>query len=157
MEKIKFYRKISNQINLYFNKVNNPILLIDGARQIGKTFIISNLGKEKFENYVEINLANDFIDKKYFASIATVDDFYNQLTALYGNKLGNAENTLIFLDEIQVYPNLLTLLKSLRADNRYRYICSGPNLGIDFLVDDYDNLCPLPIEVKSGKDFMKYQ
>ena len=124
-----FYRKISNDILQYFNKVNDPILIIDGARQVGKTYIVRNLGKENFKNFIEINLANDFADNKYFSNVKTTAEFYAQLTAFYGNKLGNINNTLIFLDEIQVYPNLLTLLKPLREDGKYRFICSGSQLG----------------------------
>ncbi|MCQ2801245.1 MAG: AAA family ATPase [Bacilli bacterium] len=125
-----FYRKISQDILQYFNKVNDPILLVDGARQVGKTYIIRKIGKENFKNFIEINLANDFAGNKYFNSVKTIEQFYNQLTAFYGNKLGNISNTLIFLDEIQVYPELLTLLKPLREDGKFRYICSGSQLGV---------------------------
>ena len=53
-----------------------------------------------------------------------------QVSAFYGNNLGDASDTMIFLDEIQAYPHLLTMLKPLKADARYRYICSGSLLGI---------------------------
>lgn len=125
-----FYRKITEQILDYFNKVNDPILLIDGARQVGKTFIIRKLGKENYKNFIEINLANDYGGNNYFGSVKTTEQFYDQLTAFYGNKLGNINDTLIFLDEIQVYPNLLSLLKPLKEDGRFRYICSGSQLGV---------------------------
>lgn len=125
-----FYRKVSKQILQYFNDVNDPILLIDGARQVGKTYIIRKLGKENYKNFIEINLANDYVGNKFFSSIKTIDQFYNQLSAFYGNKLGDSKNTLIFLDEIQVYPDLLTLLKPLKDDGKFRYICSGSQLGV---------------------------
>ncbi len=65
-----------------------------------------------------------------FSEIKNVRDFYFALTSLYGNKLNNVNDTIVFLDEIQVYPNLISLLKPLKADNRYRYIASGSLLGI---------------------------
>lgn len=53
-----------------------------------------------------------------------------QLSALYGDRLHTNDDTIVFLDEIQVYPHLLTMLKDLKLDNRYRYIASGSLLGI---------------------------
>jgi len=59
-----------------------------------------------------------------------VQDFYVQLGIFAGNELGIREDTIIFLDEIQAYPHLLTMLKFLNQDARYRYIASGSQLGI---------------------------
>ncbi|MDD7042636.1 MAG: AAA family ATPase [Mollicutes bacterium] len=106
------------------------MLVIDGARQIGKSFIIRETGKRFFKHFIEINLKNDWEGNRFFENIRTIEDFYLQVSALYGNDLGNVSNTMIFLDEIQSYPHLLTMLKPLKADARYRYICSGSLLGI---------------------------
>ena len=125
-----FYRKIEERINRYYADKNAKILVIDGARQIGKSFIIRETGKKFFKHFVEINLKDDSEGGKLFESVRTTEDFYLQVSALYGNNLGDVSDTMIFLDEIQVYPHLLTMLKPLKADARYRYICSGSLLGI---------------------------
>ena len=125
-----FYRKIEERINRYYAEKNAKILVIDGARQIGKSFIIRETGKKFFKHFVEINLKDDSEGDKLFESVRTTEDFYLQVSALYGNNLGDVSDTMIFLDEIQFYPHLLTMLKPLKADARYRYICSGSLLGI---------------------------
>lgn len=125
-----FYRKISEKINAYLNEECDRILCIDGARQVGKTFIIRELAKKKYKNYIELNMANDMIREQRFRKIRSIEDFYLQVSITDGDKMGTRENTIIFIDEIQVYPELLTLLKPLREDNRFKFICSGSELGI---------------------------
>lgn len=127
-----FRRKIETVINNYFKSKRETILVIDGARQIGKSYIISKLSKLHFKNYVEINLREDFDGEKYFGDdkVKTTNQFYLRLSSLYGNLLGNKDNTIIFLDEIQVYPHLLTMLKSLNKEGRFTYIVSGSLLGV---------------------------
>ncbi len=106
------------------------ILILDGARQTGKTFIIRKVGQRMFKNYVEINLLDDSLNERNFDDVRSVSAFYLQLSAVAGDKLGGKEDTLVFLDEIQAYPHLLTLLKFLNQDNRFTYIASGSELGI---------------------------
>ncbi len=124
------YRKIQEYIEEYLKSDANKVLVIDGARQIGKTFIIRYVGQKLFENYIEINMVEDFEGERLFENVKTVEDFYLQVSMLAGEKMKSKENTLIFLDEIQVYPHLLTLLKFLNQDNRFTYIASGSLLGI---------------------------
>ena len=123
-------RKIQSFIEGYFSRPQNKVLLIDGARQIGKSYIVREVGQKLFKHYVEIDLKEDSLHDKVFASVATVSDFYLQLSSLKGGQLGAKEDTLVFLDEIQSYPVLLTLLKFLKADDRYTYVCSGSLLGV---------------------------
>ena len=75
-------------------------------------------------------MSNDKIGDKIFANVGTINEFYIQVSALAGEKMDTKENTIIFIDEIQEYPQLLTLLKPLNDDDKYRYICSGSSLGI---------------------------
>ena len=124
------YRKIEAFIENHLRSDSDKILIIDGARQIGKTFIINHVGKKLFDNYIELNFVEDYEGDRLFENVRTVDDFYLQVSMLAGEKMKEKENTLIFLDEIQQYPQLLTLLKFLRADNRYTYIASGSMLGV---------------------------
>ena len=123
------YRKIEAYIEDYLKSDSNKILIVDGARQIGKTYIINNVGQRLFENYIEINLLEDSINSRLFANVKSVEDFYLQVSMLAGDKM-KEHNTLIFLDEIQEYPELLTLLKFLKKDNKFTYIASGSLLGV---------------------------
>ena len=123
-------RKIETAIEEYFRGDNDKILVIDGARQVGKSFIIRETAKRYFKNYVEINMVEDSEGDKLFKDVSSLSSFYLSLGATAGEKLGAYDDTLVFLDEIQVYPQLLTLLKFLKSDKRYRYIVSGSQLGI---------------------------
>lgn len=124
------YRKIQKTIEQHFKSNSNKIMIIDGARQIGKSYIIRYVGKKMYENYIEINLLEDFLNDKLFANTKNIKDFYLQLSMIAGDKMHEKDNTLVFLDEIQVYPHLLTLLKFLKQDDRFTYIASGSLLGV---------------------------
>ncbi|NLN81069.1 MAG: ATP-binding protein [Clostridiales bacterium] len=124
------YRKIENLIESHLKSDLKKILLVDGARQVGKTYIIRYVGKKLFENYIEINMVEDFLGDKLFSGVRSVEDFYLQVSMLHGDKMKQKDNTLIFIDEIQAYPPLLTLLKFLSQDNKFTYIASGSLLGV---------------------------
>ena len=124
------FRKIESLIENHLKSDSQKVLIIDGARQIGKSYIIRHVGTKLFENYIEIDLMQDFLGEKLFDKVKTVDDFYLQVSMHFGDKMKQKENTLIFLDEIQTYPALLTLLKFLVKDNRFTYIASGSLLGL---------------------------
>lgn len=124
------YRKIEALIEKHLKSGSEKILLIDGARQVGKTYIIRYAGKKLFENYIEINMVEDSLGDRLFAGTKTVEDFYLQVSMIAGSKMKDKENTLIFIDEIQAYPHLLTLLKFLSQDDRFTYIASGSLLGV---------------------------
>lgn len=124
------YRKIETLIYDHLTSNSEKILLIDGARQIGKTYIIRHVGKKLFQNYIEIDMVEDSLGDRLFENTRTIEDFYLQVSMLHGDKMKEKENTLIFIDEIQAYPHLLTLLKFLVKDNRYTYVASGSLLGV---------------------------
>lgn len=124
------FRKIESLIEAHLQSESKKILLIDGARQVGKTYIIRYAGGKLFENFIEINMVEDSLGDRLFANTKTVEDFYLQVSMIAGSKMKSKENTLIFLDEIQAYPHLLTLLKFLSQDNRFTYIASGSLLGV---------------------------
>ncbi|HBV51331.1 MAG TPA: ATPase [Clostridiales bacterium] len=124
------YRKIEALIESHLKSSSKKILLIDGARQVGKTYIIRYVGQRLFENFIEINLVEDSLGNRLFAGTKTVEDFYLQISMLAGSKMKQKENTLIFLDEIQAYPHLLTLLKFLSQDDKFTFIASGSLLGV---------------------------
>ena len=95
-----FKRKIETVINEYLNSDKEKILIIDGARQIGKTYIISKLAKAKYKNYIEINLKDDFDGEKLFdrSRVNTTSKFYLAVSSLYGDKMNTKEDTIIFID-----------------------------------------------------------
>lgn len=124
------YRKISRLIVDHLRTQDPRILLVDGARQVGKTYIIRYVGQQLFENFIEVNMVEDSLGERLFAQTRSVEDFYLLLSMLYGNKMKEKQNTLVFLDEIQEYPQLLTLLKFLAQDGRFTYIASGSLLGV---------------------------
>jgi len=127
-----FKRKIESKIISYFEGNKDKVLVINGARQIGKSYIIRKLSNKYFKNYIELNLKEDFDGDKLFDvdKVKTTSQFYYMLSSLFGNKLKDKKNTIIFLDEIQTYPHLITMLKALNKESRYTYIVSGSLLGI---------------------------
>lgn len=125
------YRKIESSIREYLQGPRKRVLVVQGARQIGKSFIIRHVASELFSNYIELNLVEDKEGNRQFENVHTVEDFYFRLSLIAGDKMkGNRDNTVVFLDEIQEYPQLLTLLKFLNADGRFTFVASGSLLGI---------------------------
>ena len=127
---IMLYRKITKRIEEYFSSGSDRMLLIDGARQIGKSYIIRWVGQKKFSNYIEINMEEDKLGDRVFADARTTKDFYMALSVVAGDRMGDKENTLVFIDEIQAYDHLLTLIKFLMREKRFTYIASGSLLGV---------------------------
>lgn len=124
------FRKIEVLIASHLQSDSKKILLVDGAWGTGKTYIVRHVGQRLFENFIEVNMVEDSLGDRLFANTRTVEDFYLQVSMLAGQKMKRRENTLIFIDEIQAYPHLLTLLKFLSEENRYTYIASGSLLGV---------------------------
>ena len=123
------YRKIEKVIIEHLMN-DDKILIVEGARQVGKTFIIREAIKKVFENVIEINFLEDSLNDQVFKNVNNVKDFYFQLSMLYGNKMDRKENTIIFIDEIQEYKEFISLLKFLRTDNKFTFIASGSLLGV---------------------------
>ncbi len=128
------HRKIEKSIVNYLQNGSNKIMIINGARQIGKSYIIRYVGskllKDKFTNYIEINFVEDSLKDKLFENVNNKEDFYFQLSMIAGDKMKDKDNTLIFIDKIQQYPQFLTMLKFLKQDDRFTYICSSSILDV---------------------------
>ena len=123
-------RKFTSHIERFLMEEPNKILLVNGARQIGKSYLIRYVGQKLFPHFVEINLKEDKEGDKVFADVHTTNDLYMRLSNYYSEPLGDKSNTLVFLDEIQSYPHLMTMLKFLNQESRYRFIASGSQLGV---------------------------
>lgn len=124
------YRKITSYLENHLKSGTDKILILQGARQIGKSFSIREVGTRLYKNFIEINFVEDDEGDQLFKNIHKKEDFYFTLSMVAGDRLGDRNDTLVFLDEIQHYPQYLTMLKFLREDGRYRYITSGSLLGI---------------------------
>lgn len=124
------YRKIAKRIEEYLSSHSNRMLLIEGARQIGKSYIINHVGSKMFPNYIEINMEKDKLGDRIFAEAKTTKDFYMALSVFAGDKMKERSNTLVFIDEIQAYDHLLTLVKFLMEEGKFTYIASGSQLGV---------------------------
>lgn len=137
-------RKIDKKL-LDWKENRNTTLLITGARQIGKTYSIEKFAKENFPHQIIINFAKrpDLIDM--FSKIKNSNDFLIRLSLVDGNSLVENE-TVIFLDEIQLlykrreelikdgsmfdYQDIITLMKDMSLEKKYRFILSGSLLGV---------------------------
>lgn len=124
------YRKIEKDIYQHFISKSDKILMLTGARQTGKSFIINYVASKIFKNVVEINLIEDYDGDRLFESVSSLEEFHLRLSSVAGDRLGSKDETLVFLDEIQQFPKLLTLLKFLRQEGRYTYAVSGSLLGL---------------------------
>lgn len=124
------YRRITSYIENYLKSDTDKILILEGARQVGKSFSIREVGTRLYANYIEINFVEDDEGEQLFKNVHRKEDFYLTLSMVAGDRLSARNDTLVFLDEIQHYPQYLTMLKFLREDGRYRYIASGSLLGI---------------------------
>ena len=76
------YRKIEAVIESHLKSGSNKILLIDGARQVGKTYIIRHAGQKQFENFIELNLVEDSLGPRFFEKTKTVEDFFSRSVCL---------------------------------------------------------------------------
>lgn len=124
------YRKISTDIEAHLRSGNDKIMVVEGARQIGKSYIVREVGNRLYKNFIEVNFVKDDEEDGLFRDIHKLDEFYMTLSMVAGGKLGDKSDTLVFLDEIQHYPQYLTMLKFLREEARFTYIASGSLLGI---------------------------
>ncbi len=150
------HRKIESKIRDYFNSNRNEVMLIDGARQIGKSYIIRHVGQSMFKNYIELNFEKDKQGDQLFANINSIENFYIALSIFAGKKLDTRENTLIFIDEIQAYEQYLTLIKFLNEDKRYTFIASGSLLGVTLKSTSSIPVGSLHIEQMFPLDFEEF-
>lgn len=123
------HRKIENYLNKFYTEGNNKALLITGARQVGKTFIIREFGK-RYKSFVEINFLENKLASSLFEKATNSEELFLRLSAIANVPLIPGE-TLIFLDEIQECKEIVTAIKFLVEEGNYDYILSGSLLGVD--------------------------
>jgi predicted AAA+ superfamily ATPase len=121
-------RKIDRYLQNFISNSQNA-LLITGARQIGKTYSIRELGKQ-FKSFIEINFIETPDAVELFSGAKNSEDILLRLSALTSKPLIKGE-TLIFFDEVQCCPDIVTAIKFLVEEGSYRYILSGSLLGVE--------------------------
>ena len=121
-------RKIDSYIRKYYDSTRNA-LLITGARQIGKTYSIREFGKS-FKSFIEINFVDNPDAIEIFKGAKNSADILLRISAITNVPLVKGE-TLVFFDEVQKCPDIVTAIKFLVDEGSYRYILSGSLLGVE--------------------------
>ena len=125
-------RKATAYIKNWISTKDKKCLVVQGARQTGKTYIIERFAEENFEELVEINFKQMPSAMDIFTGDLTVDNMVMAMRFRFPDKKIISGKTLIFLDEIQECQEAITSLKFWAIDNRYDVIVSGSLLGIDY-------------------------
>ena len=125
-------RKITHSIKKWVDSKSRKCLVIQGARQTGKTYIVERFAEENYEEIVEINFKQIPSAMDIFSDDLTVDNMIMAMRFRFPEKKIIPGKTLIFLDEIQECQEAITSLKFWALDNRFDVIASGSLLGIDY-------------------------
>lgn len=123
-------RKITKKLIEWKNEENKQCLLVRGARQVGKTFIIEQFCKENYESYIYINFDLSPTLKDIFNGDLDANTLIMKLEVTFPNIEIKSGKTVLFLDEIQSCPNARVALKSFAMDKRIDVIASGSLLGL---------------------------
>lgn len=123
------YRKIEAELEKWKKNYKMPLMLV-GARQTGKTYILEKFCKNNFNNYVYINLEKEESVTKVFESTIDPDTIIEKIEIIR-NVVINPEDTIIFLDEIQVSERAISSLKYFCESKKpYKIVCAGSLLGV---------------------------
>lgn len=131
-------RKIYNEMLLWKqNAQGKSALMIDGARRIGKSYIVEEFAKNEYKSYilVDFNNADDNLIEIFDKYLRNLDVFFSYL-ALYYNVTLYPRDTVIVFDEVQLYPKARAAIKYLVKDGRYDYIETGSLVSINRNVKD---------------------
>ena len=132
LEKVIFMleRKAYSQMKAWKNTSSKKALLITGARQVGKTYLTRQFAQENYEMLLEINLIEQPEATKLFSSPKTAADIVSRLGLAAGKKLIPGKS-LVFIDEIQNCPEVMTAIKFLVDEGSFDYVLSGSLLGTE--------------------------
>ena len=126
-------RKLYEELLSWRNARNRKALLVTGARQVGKSTLVRRLGSESYERFVEINLALNDAAREALAGSRDVNDFLRRVSLFADGPMPKGK-TLVFIDEVQELPQVMTMAKALVEDGRHDYAFSGSMLGTEFRV-----------------------
>ena len=122
-------RKIDSKIAALLDN-HDKALLLTGARQVGKTYALRKFGKEQFETVVEINFVENRNAVGFLDGAVDAEEMLFRISALTKVEM-RPGRTLVFFDEVQEYPEIVTLIKFLVDEGSYRYVLSGSLLGVE--------------------------
>ncbi len=123
------HRKLEKELQRFRDSSEKKALLVTGARQVGKTFIIREFGKQ-YDSFVEINFYENIAARALFENARDSKELLLRISAIAEAQLIPGK-TLIFLDEVQECKEIVTAIKFLVEEGSYRYILSGSLLGVD--------------------------
>lgn len=136
MIKRKMYKYLIN----WKQKKDKSALIIKGARQVGKSYLVREFGRNEYESYIEINFLKNPLYKNIFKGDLSAEEIFKRLSAYIPNLKIIPFKTLLFLDEIQVCAEARTAVKFLVEDGSVDVISSGSLLGLSYLEDDDKNV-----------------
>ena len=142
-------RKAYDKLLEWKRSEHKKSLMIKGARQVGKTYLVREFGENEYGSFVEINFINQKHLKAIFQSDLNADAIYKRMTASIPNLRLVPGDTLIFLDEIQNCGNARTAIKFLTEDGRFDVITSGSLLGLTY-AENGDHDAEEPESVPTG-------
>ena len=125
-------RKLYEKLKYWKDNKGQECLLVKGARQVGKTFLIEKFGENEYKNFISINFYKNEDYKKIFEGSLEPNEIYNKMSLYVENFRIVDNDTLIFLDEIQFCPRARTALKFLAMDKKCDVIASGSMLGLHY-------------------------
>ena len=125
-------RKIDSYLQSWKTSLGKKPLIVNGARQIGKTRSIEWFAKNNYGHVVQINFVEQPKYKGIFDDGFEVDSIIKNISLLNPDYEFVANDTLLFFDELQACPNCATALKFFKIDGRYDVICSGSLMGINY-------------------------
>ena len=123
-------RKIEDKLLSFFKSEKHGSLLIDGARQVGKTFIIEEFGRKHYDSMVKLDFVQSKQARDIFENVEDEKEILTRITAFAKQPMIPGK-TLVFFDEVQKCPEAVTYVKYLVQDGRFDYVLSGSLLGIE--------------------------
>ena len=142
-------RKIYDQLLQWKNRSNGKsALLLQGARRVGKSYIVENFAQNEYRSYIliDFNMIDSQVKDMFYHDLNDLNTFFLKLTTFFNTKLYERQS-LIILDEVQLFPRARSAIKYLVADGRYDYIETGSLISIKENVRD--------ILIPSEEDQMK--
>lgn len=123
-------RKAYDELLAWKSGKTRQALLVTGARQVGKTYLVREFGRAEYSRFIEFNLATDDATRESFAAARDPEDLLLRISVAASEAFVPGA-TLIFIDEVQQCPNIVTLIKALVDKGEYDYILSGSLLGVE--------------------------
>ena len=123
------YRKFEEELKIWKENYKMPLMLV-GVKQSGKTYMLEEFCKKNYNNYIYINLDKEEGISNVFEETIEPDKIIEKIEIIK-NVIINPEDTIIFLDEIQVSERAITSLKYFcESDKPYKIVCAGSLLGV---------------------------